>query len=223
MVDSARRSAPSVLIVPATVALCGWYYWYVLLVMMLVYAFNYINHQIINVLAAYHKADPRITGALLGHSLGAAFALFYGLSKVIAGRRFRSQRLRDHPGPRFSRRVRRGWQVADEWLTVVVARTSDFENATTAPLGLAGWPVAFIAVGALGMLGLFSLGPSIIGLGLGPYTVGFISNASKGLRTGIIAAICIVPVSLSALLFAARRVANPEEAVLARGDDEGAQ
>ena len=66
---------------------------------------------------------------------------------------------------------------------------------------------------------VFSRGPNIIGLELGPYMVGLISDASGSLRSGIIAAICIVPVSLFALLFAARRLAAAEAAVLARGDD----
>jgi MFS family permease len=65
---------------------------------------------------------------------------------------------------------------------------------------------------------VFSLGPNIIGLGLGPYSVGLISDASGSLRLGILAAICIVPVSLGALLFAARRLPAAEAQVLAQGD-----
>ena len=74
------------MIVPPTAAPGGWYRWYVLFVMMLVYAFNYIDRQIITILAPYLKADLRITDAQLGLLFGTAFALFYGLFGISLAR-----------------------------------------------------------------------------------------------------------------------------------------
>jgi len=55
------------------------YRWYVLGLLMLVYAFNFIDRQIVTILAPYIKADLDLTDAQIGLLYGTAFALFYGL------------------------------------------------------------------------------------------------------------------------------------------------
>ncbi|MCP3730325.1 MFS transporter [Sphingomonas sp. MG17] len=57
----------------------GLYRWYVLTVMMLIYAFNFIDRQILTILAPYLKADLGFTDAQLGLLFGTTFALFYGV------------------------------------------------------------------------------------------------------------------------------------------------
>jgi MFS family permease len=56
-----------------------WYRWYVLGVLVVVYAFSYVDRQIVTVLAPYLKADLNITDAQLGLLYGTTFALFYGV------------------------------------------------------------------------------------------------------------------------------------------------
>jgi len=55
------------------------YRWYVLAVLVVVYAFSYVDRQIVTVLAPYLKADLNITDAQLGLLYGTTFALFYGV------------------------------------------------------------------------------------------------------------------------------------------------
>jgi MFS family permease len=56
----------------------------------------------------------------------------------------------------------------------------------------------------------FSLGPNIFGLGLGPYFVGLVSDASGDLRLAILCAIGVLPISIGALLFATRSLLQGE-------------
>jgi len=53
---------------------------------MLVSTFNFIDRQLLTVLAPYVKADLRITDAELGLLLGTTFALFYGLFGIPIAR-----------------------------------------------------------------------------------------------------------------------------------------
>ena len=55
------------------------YRWYVLGLFTLVYAFNFIDRQIVTILAPYLKADLALSDAQLGLLFGTAFALFYAL------------------------------------------------------------------------------------------------------------------------------------------------
>lgn len=57
----------------------GIYRWYVLFILMLVYAFNYVDRQIITILAVHIKADLGISDAQFGLLFGTSFAVFYGL------------------------------------------------------------------------------------------------------------------------------------------------
>jgi MFS family permease len=55
------------------------YRWYVLALLTLVYAFNFIDRQIVTILAPFIKADLGLTDAQVGLLYGTAFALFYAL------------------------------------------------------------------------------------------------------------------------------------------------
>ncbi|WP_234180756.1 spinster family MFS transporter [Sphingopyxis sp. NFH-91] len=57
----------------------GLYRWYVLGVLMLIYAMNFIDRQIVTILAPYLKADLDLTDAQIGLLYGTAFAMFYAL------------------------------------------------------------------------------------------------------------------------------------------------
>ena len=57
----------------------GIYRWYVLGLFTLVYAFNFIDRQIVSILAPSLKADLNMTDAQVGLLFGTAFALFYAL------------------------------------------------------------------------------------------------------------------------------------------------
>lgn len=56
-----------------------WYRWYVLATLMVIYAFSFVDRQIIGVLAPFIKRDLGITDAQIGLLFGTSFALFYGL------------------------------------------------------------------------------------------------------------------------------------------------
>lgn len=57
----------------------GAYRWYVLALLMVIYAFNFIDRQIVTILAPYLKADLNLTNAQIGLLYGTAFAMFYAL------------------------------------------------------------------------------------------------------------------------------------------------
>jgi MFS family permease len=63
----------------ATSSSTGAYRFYVLGLLTLVYAFNFIDRQIVTILAPYIKADLGLTDAQIGVLFGTAFALFYAL------------------------------------------------------------------------------------------------------------------------------------------------
>lgn len=64
----------------------GPYAWYVLGVLVVVYAFNFIDRSIIVTLAPYLKHDLGLSDAQLGLLFGTAFALFYALLGVPLAR-----------------------------------------------------------------------------------------------------------------------------------------
>lgn len=64
----------------------GLYRWYVLAVLITVYAFSYIDRQIITILGVHIKADLGISDAQFGLLFGTAFALFYGLFGIPLAR-----------------------------------------------------------------------------------------------------------------------------------------
>lgn len=60
--------------------------WYVLSVLTLVYMVNFIDRQLITILAPYIKSDLQISDAQLGLLYGTTFALFYGLFGIPLAR-----------------------------------------------------------------------------------------------------------------------------------------
>ena len=62
------------------------YSWYVLSVLVLVYILNFIDRQILSILAVDIKADLGLTDADMGFLGGAAFAVFYALFGIPLGR-----------------------------------------------------------------------------------------------------------------------------------------
>src|SRR6187549_3817131 len=62
------------------------YAWYTLGVLMLVYMLNFIDRQILSILANDIKADLSLTDADLGFLYGTAFAIFYALFGIPLGR-----------------------------------------------------------------------------------------------------------------------------------------
>ena len=62
------------------------YSWYVLFVLVIVYILNFIDRQIVSILAVDIKADLGLTDADMGFLGGAAFAVFYALFGIPLGR-----------------------------------------------------------------------------------------------------------------------------------------
>lgn len=62
------------------------YSWYVLFTLVIVYILNFIDRQILSILAVDIKADLGLTDSQLGFLGGAAFAVFYALFGVPLGR-----------------------------------------------------------------------------------------------------------------------------------------
>lgn len=62
------------------------YSWYVLGVLVVVYILNFIDRQIVSILAVDIKADLHLTDADMGFLGGAAFAVFYALFGIPLGR-----------------------------------------------------------------------------------------------------------------------------------------
>ncbi len=64
----------------------GTYAWYALFVLVLVYIVNFIDRQILSILAEDIKSDLRLTDAGIGFLYGTAFAVFYALFGIPLGR-----------------------------------------------------------------------------------------------------------------------------------------
>jgi MFS family permease len=62
------------------------YSWYVLTVLVTVYILNFIDRQIVSILAVDIKRDLGLTDADMGFLMGAAFAVFYALFGIPLGR-----------------------------------------------------------------------------------------------------------------------------------------
>ena len=71
---------------PAAAPVGGRYAKYVLAVLVLVYIFNFIDRQILSILAEEIKADIGISDAQLGFLYGTAFAVFYAVFGIPLGR-----------------------------------------------------------------------------------------------------------------------------------------
>ncbi len=62
------------------------YSWYVLFILVLVYILNFVDRQILSILANDIKRDLSLTDADLGFLYGTAFAVFYSLFGIPLGR-----------------------------------------------------------------------------------------------------------------------------------------
>lgn len=62
------------------------YAWYALLLFVIVYVFNFIDRQIVSILAESIKADLKLDDAQIGFLYGTAFAVFYSLFGIPLGR-----------------------------------------------------------------------------------------------------------------------------------------
>jgi MFS family permease len=62
------------------------YAWYVVVVLMIVYVFSFVDRQILNLLAPAIKSDWNLTDKHLGYLMGPFFALFYTLFGIPIGR-----------------------------------------------------------------------------------------------------------------------------------------
>ncbi len=64
----------------------GWYANYVLAILVLVYVFNFLDRQIVSILAERIKADLGVGDAEVGFLYGTAFAVFYAVFGIPLGR-----------------------------------------------------------------------------------------------------------------------------------------
>jgi len=64
----------------------GWYAHYVLIVLVIVYVFNFIDRNILSILAEDIKADLGITDAQMGFLYGTVFAVFYAVFGIPLAR-----------------------------------------------------------------------------------------------------------------------------------------
>src|ERR687897_2596630 len=64
----------------------GAYAWYALFVLVIVYALNFIDRQILSILAEDIKHDLGLEDAQIGFLYGTAFAVFYALFGIPLGR-----------------------------------------------------------------------------------------------------------------------------------------
>ena len=62
---------------------------------------------------------------------------------------------------------------------------------------------------------------NLIGLGLGPYTLGLISDATGDLRLAMLSALAAMPLAVALFVFAARRLPEAEASLLARARAAG--
>ena len=62
------------------------YSWYALSVLVLVYVLNFVDRQILSILANDIKADLKVDDAFLGFLYGTAFAIFYALFGIPLGK-----------------------------------------------------------------------------------------------------------------------------------------
>ena len=85
MAETASENVTSDAPVPAEPKATG-YSWYVLSVLVVVYILNFIDRQIISILAVDIKADLGLTDGDMGFLGGAAFAVFYALFGIPLGR-----------------------------------------------------------------------------------------------------------------------------------------
>lgn len=87
MADTIEARAPSPVATPFPVPdRAPAYGWYVLGLLVLVYVLNFIDRQVLSILAEDIKRDLKLTDSELGFLYGTAFAVFYSLFGIPLGR-----------------------------------------------------------------------------------------------------------------------------------------
>ncbi len=86
MADSVSADEAAYQRAPLPVTQASGYSWYVLSVLVVVYILNFIDRQIVSILAVDIKADLGLTDGDMGFLGGAAFAVFYALFGIPLGR-----------------------------------------------------------------------------------------------------------------------------------------
>ena len=172
-----------------------------------------------------HEAKPAI-GLYLGG--GAAAAGFLGV--VLGGRLADALRSRFAAGRMFVIMI----GVLGPIIPVAVAYTT----RSTTVFYVASFFAQFLGSAALGaaaaatqdlvlprMRGTatatFFISTALIGLGLGPYSVGLVSKLSGSLGTGVLASLAVAPVALVLLILAYRSVPRAEASALDRARAAG--
>jgi MFS family permease len=84
--DGARLNRMSVASPPAAPSRVSSHSWYVLALLSLVYLFNFLDRQILSILAQAIKADLGVSDARLGFLYGTAFAIFYAVFGIPLAR-----------------------------------------------------------------------------------------------------------------------------------------
>ena len=86
MADATPQHHDDVIADPTLPRVGGGYAWYVLIVLMVVYIFNFIDRSILTILGPYIQKDMGLSDGQLGLLSGTVFALFYGLFGLALGR-----------------------------------------------------------------------------------------------------------------------------------------
>ncbi|WP_448585102.1 spinster family MFS transporter [Thermaurantiacus sp.] len=84
--DAAAREPDATALAEAKSRIGGPYAWYVLALLVVVYIFNFIDRQIMSILAEDIKADLGVGDAEIGFLYGTVFGVFYALFGIPLGR-----------------------------------------------------------------------------------------------------------------------------------------
>lgn len=217
------------------------YPWYVLGVLFLVYAFNFIDRNIISILAQDIKASLHVSDAQLGFLYGTAFAIFYSIFGIPLGR-LADQWYR-------GRLIAAGLAVWS-FMTAASGLASSYGQLALARVGIgigeaSATPAAYSLLAATvqmylssgaaaiqdtvlprmrGVAGaIYLLSLSMVGLALGPYSTGKVAALTGSLRLGLLAVLAVIPPILLLLWISARGIAAAEDsrADRARAAGEG--
>src|SRR5688572_7283196 len=86
MTSSAKSATEASRSGPTPVPVTNAYRNYVLIVLTIVYVFNFIDRQILSILAEDIKKDLGLADAQIGFLYGTAFAVFYAIFGIPLGR-----------------------------------------------------------------------------------------------------------------------------------------
>ncbi len=169
-------------------------------------------------------------GPEAGYTLGWVLAIAGGLG-TVAGGMIGDFARRMHPAGRIYLVIFAA--LSGSASLVLMMTTSD-------------WTVYYLALGLTSFLGIMWLGPvaascqdlvlprmrgiatavfflgtNIIGLGLGPYVVGLVSDGTGNLRFAMLSVLLVLPVTLGLLLYAARTLPRRESSAVERARAAG--